>query len=173
MLVNRLKVYLSDLITPFQNVFVSGRLIQDNIMVAHEFFHHLKSIRNTNKVECTLKVVMQKAYDRVEWDFLLKSLEKRGFGAQWIAWMKVCITTPTNQVLINGCHTPQIRPTRGIRQGDPPSPYLFVLLADVLSKQVEKKLTKSVWNVLYWKGDSRSYITSSLQTKHFSLCKEQ
>lgn len=56
--------------------------------------------------------------------------------------MKVCITTQTNHVLINGCHTPQIRPTRGIRQGDPPSPYLFVLLADVLSKQVEKEVNE-------------------------------
>lgn len=80
-LVNKLRVYLTDINSSFQSAFVEDRLIQDNIMVAHKGYHHLKTKMSPNKVQCVPKVDMQKAYNRVEWDFLLTSLEKRRFGA--------------------------------------------------------------------------------------------
>lgn len=65
-LVNRLKRLLSDLITPFQSAFIAGRQIHDNMLVAHKFFHYIRINNQTDREECTIKVDMQKAYDRLE-----------------------------------------------------------------------------------------------------------
>lgn len=111
-------------------------------MMVHEVFHHLKSRKGSTKAECALKLDMQKAYDRVEWGFLIKCMERRGFREKWIYWMTTCIATPTYCILVNGSRTTTIRPTRGIRHGDPLSPYLFILMADVLSRQIEKETNK-------------------------------
>lgn len=83
-LANRLKVYLLELITLFQSAFVASWMIQDNILVMHEVFHQLQYQTGSGRTECALKVDMQKSYDRVKWVFLIKSLEKRGFGEKWI-----------------------------------------------------------------------------------------
>ncbi|KAM0980828.1 hypothetical protein ACFX2J_013962 [Malus domestica] len=69
LLANRLKPLLPDLISPSQNAFVAGRQIQDNIGIAHELFHFLKSRKAKRKFELGIKLNMHKAYDRVEWDF--------------------------------------------------------------------------------------------------------
>lgn len=92
---NKLKVYLPDLITPFQSDFVASQTIQDNVLVEHEVFHYLQHMVDGRKEECALKVDMHKTYDRVKWEFLLKSLDKRGLVAKWIQWIRACITTPT------------------------------------------------------------------------------
>lgn len=65
-LVNRLKFYLTEVITIFQSAFITGRSIQNNIFVAYEAFHYLQSHRTANRMKCDLKVDMQKAYDQVE-----------------------------------------------------------------------------------------------------------
>ena len=77
-LANRLKVFLPNIISPSQNAFVAGRQIQDNIGVAHEMFHFLKGRKAKGKFEMGIKLDMQKAYDRVEWDFLDAIMEKNG-----------------------------------------------------------------------------------------------
>lgn len=64
----------------------------------------------------------------------------RGFCDKWIGWIEACISTVTYQVLINGKRTRTIRPTRGLRQGDPLSPYLFILVVDVLSNMMEEQV---------------------------------
>lgn len=135
MLLNRLKPYLSDLVTTYQSAFVEGRAIYDNILIAHEVFHHLQTRTKIRMVECALTVDIQKAFDRVEWDFQLRSLANRGFREKW---MRECLTNTYNRVMINGQRTCTIQPSRGLRQGDPLLPYLFILVRDVLSRQVEK-----------------------------------
>lgn len=113
-------------------------MIQDNILLAHKVFHYLQTRRNTRKVYCALKLNMQKAYERVEWDFLLKVLERRGFHAKWIGWIQACITSFTYKIKVNDKKMRRITPSRGLRQEDSLSPYFFILIADVLSRQVEE-----------------------------------
>jgi hypothetical protein len=90
-----------------------------------------------------IKLDMSKAYDRVEWDFLEAVMRKMEFPAEWISLIMGCIKYVSYSVLVNGQPVGNIKPTRGIRQGDPLSPYLFLLCAEALSAlltRAEKKM---------------------------------
>lgn len=88
-----------------------------------------------------LKVDLNKAFDRVEWDFLLDVLRKMGFGVLWCKWIHACLTIYELEFIVNGDSIGCIKPQRGLRQGDPISPYLFIIVADVLSRQISKAMT--------------------------------
>ena len=77
-----------------------------------------------------MKLDISKAYDRVEWQFLQGIMEKLGFLVTWINWVMGCITTPSFSTLINGKSYGNINPSKGLRQGDPLPPYLFLLCAE-------------------------------------------
>ncbi|CAL2248627.1 unnamed protein product [Prunus armeniaca] len=117
-LANRLKPHLPSIISPTQNAFVLDRQIQDNILVAHEVFHALKLKKSKKKFEMGVKFDMNKAYDRVEWDFLEKIMQKMGFNAGWIQLVMRCVTTVNFTVVINGQPGGAFSPSRGIRQDD-------------------------------------------------------
>ncbi|KAL5861832.1 hypothetical protein ACOSQ4_003128 [Xanthoceras sorbifolium] len=122
---------LPDIVIPFQSAFIAGRRISDNILLSQELLKNYH--RDGGHPRCALKVDIMKAYDSVRWDFLVAILQILGFPEQMIAWISECISTPHFSISINGELNGFFASGRGLRQGDPMSPYLFVLAMEVFS----------------------------------------
>ena len=129
----RLKPVLCKIISENQSAFVPGRAISDNVLITHEVLQFLKTSKA--EIHCTMavKTDMSKAYDRIEWEFMAEVLRRLGFHEKWNNWIMQCIATVRYSYLINDSIHGTVIPQRGIRQGDPLSPYLFILCGKVLS----------------------------------------
>jgi hypothetical protein len=88
--------------------------------------------------DLALKIDISKAYDRVDWSFLKGMLERLGFDDKWIRWMMMCVNSVNYSIMLNAERVGPIAPGRGLRQGDPLSPYLFLLVAEGLSALIHE-----------------------------------
>ncbi|KAL2246377.1 UNVERIFIED_CONTAM: hypothetical protein Sindi_2905900 [Sesamum indicum] len=152
LLVQRLSVILDKLISPCQAAFVPGRSIGDNIMLAQELFTGYNQARLPPR--CALKVDIRKAYDTVEWDFMIAVMELFGFPPNFVKWIKMCVTTTSFSVGLNGKPHGFFKGARGLRQGDPLSPYLFVLVMEVLHLSFLQLIDQDELFSFHWKCDS-------------------
>ena len=101
-------------------------------MIAQEMFHVLRTKPSGCKKKITIKTNLSKACDRMEWPFIKAVMRKMGFSYTWIGWIMHCITLVKYKVLMNGQPKENIVPERGLRQGDPLSPFIFILCTKVL-----------------------------------------
>lgn len=106
-------------------------------MIAYKLQHYLKRKTQGKIGYAALKLDMSKAYDRLEWPMLRSIMLKLGFGERWVSLVMECVTSVEYFVLNRTDEIGPIKPSRGIRQGDPISPYLFIIVAEGLSAMLK------------------------------------
>uniref|UniRef100_A0A803Q138 CCHC-type domain-containing protein n=1 Tax=Cannabis sativa TaxID=3483 RepID=A0A803Q138_CANSA len=186
-LAGRMKHSLHQAISEVQSAFVGGRLIQDNAIIGYESLHCMKTRRFGNGKKMALKLDMSKAYDRVEWSFLMTMMRGLGYDEVWIEKIMRCVTSVSFSVLINGERFGNFHPSRGLCQGDSLSPYLFLICSEGLScliqeaerageiigvrfgrkkKEVFEVIKDKVWNKLKsWKASMFSQVGKEILIK--------
>lgn len=117
--------------------FVDGRNINDNAIVSQEIMHYLHN-KKGRKGFMAIKVDLAKAFDRVEWSLLICIFKNLGFSYNFTNWILECIST-FSSFLVNGAPFGNFKPTRGIRQGDPLSPFLFVIYIELPSRMLARE----------------------------------
>ena len=146
-IVGRIRPLISNLISPVQVAFVPSRKGIDNVVIAQELFFALDRIKGKEGY-MAIKVDLEKAYDRLEWSFIHQVLIAFRFPQNLIKLIMSCITSSKVSILFNGSALDPFAPSRGIRQGDPLSPYLFILCMEYLGHLIEKKCVEGVWKPL-------------------------
>ena len=138
-LANRLQMVINDLISLNQSAFLKGRQISDCSLLAHEL---IRDFNNPMGSRACMKIDLRKAFDSVNREFIYYILHCMGFPYTWIEWIQECISTPTFSVMVDGSPAGFFHSNRGIRQGDPLSPYLFVIAMEFWSISMDLAVAK-------------------------------
>jgi len=140
-LAERIKKVLPLVIDECQSAFLKNRGILDSVLMANEV---IEDIRRGGRSGLCLKVDFEKAYDSVRWEFLYDMLQKMGFHSKWISWIRGCLESASISVLVNGSPTEEFKPKRGLRQGDPLAPFLFLVVAEGLAGLVRQAMKANI-----------------------------
>ena len=131
----RLHMVLGEIISTPQIAFVLNKQILDSVLIANEC---LDSRLKSGQPGLLCKLDIKKAFDDVNWGFLSQMLERCGFSVKWRRWISFCLSTVRFSILINGSPHRFFGSSRGLRQGDPLSPLLFVLVMEAINKMLDK-----------------------------------
>ncbi|XP_071699026.1 uncharacterized protein [Rutidosis leptorrhynchoides] len=130
LLSNRLRKVIPNLVGFEQSAFIKGRNILDGALIANETLNFLKHNRLKSLI---FKVDFEKAFDCLNWDYLMEIMEIMGFGSKWRGWILSCLKSASVSILVNGSPTSEFNLERGVRQGDTLSPFLFIIAAEGLN----------------------------------------
>ncbi|GJU23286.1 hypothetical protein Tco_1156628 [Tanacetum coccineum] len=140
-LTNRIIDGIKEVVSDNQSAFVPGRRISDNILITQELMHNYH--RNIGPPRCAFKIDIQKVYDTVDWHFLEGILKGFGFNPHMIKWIMACVTSTSFSLSFNGDIHGFFKGKRGLRQGDPLSPYLFTLFMKILTLILRRRVNLS------------------------------
>ena len=134
----RLRPFLSGIVFPFQSASVPGRKRIDNVIIVQELIHTISRKRGSVG-NMAIKIDLEKAYDKLEWSFIRDMLHRANIPGRIIDIIMSCVTSVSNSIFFNGGCLEEFRPSRGIRQGEPLSPYIFILCMDYLGHLITEK----------------------------------
>ncbi|WOK93143.1 hypothetical protein Cni_G01836 [Canna indica] len=136
-IVNRMRGVIQKVINKEQSAFTPNRNIHDNILVVSEMINTFNKSKS-KKPSVILKLDLEKAYDRIEWSIVYKVMGLMKFPRELINWVKCCIEEISFECKMNGETSDQFRSHKGLRQGDPLSPYLFIIMEETLTTITRK-----------------------------------
>lgn len=130
---NRLRLILPELVSSQQTAFTRDRHIAENFLATREILQHVTS---SGRKAIFAKIDFAKAFDSIDWAFLLDVMRARGFPTRWIGWIQTILASSQSRIVINGEHSEYFTHKRGLRQGDPISPMLFIIAVDVFQRMI-------------------------------------
>jgi hypothetical protein len=136
---NRLRRRLGEVVSTNQSAFIRGRSLHDNFILVRQVARKINLQRQPGVL---LKLDLTRAFDSISWSFLFEVLRRMGFGERFLKWVSVLLYTANTRVLVNGVPGRRFVHVRGLRQGDPTSPMLFIAAMEVLTAAI-KKATES------------------------------
>jgi hypothetical protein len=142
----RLAPKLDGLVSKNQNAFIPGRSLHDNFILTRQSARLLHQLRQPRVL---LKLDLSRAFDTLSWPFLFEVLRRYGFPDKFLDWLALLFSSASTRVLINGEPGPPIWHRRGLRQGDPLSPQLFVLAVDVLGRLIGRATDMGILQELH------------------------
>ena len=134
-LTNRLSAVISSVVGPEQACGIPGRLSSENVRVLKDVVDY---VNRSNVGAAIISLDQEKAFDRVDWSFMLRVLEAMNFGPSFCKWVRLLYTNVFSQVLVNGFQSDPFPVSRGVRQGCPLSPLLYVLVAETIASAIRK-----------------------------------
>ena len=135
---------MPNLVSPSQTAFFAGKRGTDNVIVPQELLYAMERMKGRTGY-MIIKIDLEKAYDRLEWGFVRNMLSSLNFHMDTVELILSCISTTSVSFLFNGEQLGEFQPSRGLRQGDPLSPYIFILCMEFLSSLINKKCDDGVW----------------------------
>ncbi|WOL00311.1 hypothetical protein Cni_G09024 [Canna indica] len=157
MLVNRIRPWIRKLISKKQVAFIEKRRLQDNIVILSEVVDIVSRSKRKNPF-FIINLDLEKAYDRVDWKALMGVCRLMNFPEKFIGWVKACLKAANYRCVLNGEQSEVFKSNKGVRQGDPLSPYLFIVLQELLSKLINREVEKGNLKVFKYKGMHISHL---------------